>query len=643
MIERILKRMTVFCCTLLLCLSTIFGNGITLLASAEESLQSAYEQSNVMENLQGATIGGKPFDLADYPEDENGSLQLLSFVEFGYTQDESKQSDFGLYVYLYNPQLLPVEVENERNKIAFAYGENTQYNKYDLVFLNEGESGRFQKFKVNLSDEQRHGMLGMGQERVYKVSGIELSTDGIVTEYTCAQSYTYTGFAEGYGDEPLICKVDGFEKYLTLDVRSTYYRPQGTNGSGYTQDTLHSVYFSVPNALIKEYGDMTAIHATWLNAKTNPMLVTGNKDVYDAVLPYIGEEVDGGDFTYAKDDKSPLDYAFIASKYIESASWNNASYGQSYLSYNENRHYTKSDARLTKLHYAFYAENGDADKYILPAERLIDGTDGYFREYTNTYGGELVNGKYSKELFAEVADSMTDITLSKDDAFSLTDEVISQTLWQKFVGGGYEVSSTNSYTMSAIKKVQDSDFGWNKTDTCNALYIDESDYTEFKSYYDSAKLKDETVYLFRYYQSAYTAYEVVEYKRSEGDWTLFGTQFGYEYVDTNAYFLQMWVQLDFDVIDLTFTKDNVAMVIPVVQSPKDLAADGTPPVITNPEPLEWWQILLAILALVLIVILIIKLGFKLIWWILCLPFRFIWWLIKLIFKKKEGGDAKTGY
>ncbi len=145
------------------------------------------------------------------------------------------------------------------------------------------------------------------------------------------------------------------------------------------------------------------------------------------------------------------------------------------------------------------------------------------------------------------------------------------------------------------------------------------------------------------YQSAYTAYEVVEYRRGEGDWTLFGTQFGYEYVDTNAYFLQMWVQLDFDVIDLTFTKDNVAMVIPVLQSPKDLAADGTPPVITNPEPLEWWQILLAIVALVLIALLIIKLGWKLLWWILCLPFRFIWWLIKLIFKKREDGNAETDY
>ncbi len=51
----------------------------------------------------------------------------------------------------------------------------------------------------------------------------------------------------------------------------------------------------------------------------------------------------------------------------------------------------------------------------------------------------------------------------------------------------------------------------------------------------------------------------------------------------------------------------------------------------------------SIVALVLIVLLIIKLGFKLIWWILCLPFRLIWWLIKLIFKKKEGNDAETDY
>ncbi len=644
MIQRILKRLTAIIGVLFLCVMTVFGGQGGISAHAEESTQSYYESTNVMDNLKGSTIGGKLFDVADYPHNDNGRPQIISFVEFCYSHHKDKQSNFGLYVYVYNPQDKEIDVASELNTVQFTYGEKASYSKYRLDFLNYstevGTEGRFYKFKVGLTDEERQDILkNRGDVRVYKVSGIELSIHNKVTEYVCAQTYTYKGFAEGYGSElavgdTLTCTVDGFDKYLSLDVRSTYYRPKGTNGGKYEQDTLHSVYFSIPNEIIAEYGDMTAVHATWLNAKTNPIFVTGNKDVYNAIVPFIGKTVDGGNFSYAKDDDAELRYSLIASKYIESASWNGAAYGLSYMSYNENEKYTNSEKKIDKLHYAFLAENGDADNYTLPAEVLIgnreDGEIGYFESYSKQYGGAVLQGRYSKELFEEIADTQTDITISKDTTFALTDEVVSQSLWQKFVGGGYKVDGTNTYTMSAIKKVDSSDFKSSKTDTCKGLYIDESDYDEFKSYYDKAKSNKETVYLFRYYQSSYTSYETVEYKRGKGDWTLLGTQFGYEYVDTNAYLMQMWVQLGFDIIDLTFTKDGVETVIPVVMSPVDLAADGTPPVITNDEPLAWWQILLGIIGLILLVWLLVKFGFQILWWLLSLPFK----LIGLLFKRK---------
>ena len=315
--------------------------------------------------------------------------------------------------------------------------------------------------------------------RIYEVTGIELSVNNVVTEYTIAQTYTYSGYAEGCGSalatsDTLTCTVDGVEKYLTLDVHPTYYRPEGTNGEAYERDTLHSVYFSVPNEIIREYGRMTAVHATWLNAQTSPIFVTGNKDVYNAVLPYIGQTVDGGDFTYADDDNSPVPYALIASKYIESAGWNNASYGLSFMSYNTNRKYTKSDTDLTELYYCFLADNEDADAYTLPAETLIGdkakGVKGYFETFTQEHGGTLVNNRFSKSLFESVASSFTDVTISEGDTFELTDEVISQSLWQKFVGGGYNVSGVNTYTVSAIKKVESGDFKSTPAVTCETNY-----------------------------------------------------------------------------------------------------------------------------------------------------------------------------
>lgn len=649
--QAMIKRFLIVLVTAVLCVVTVFcGQGnLSAYADSADSVQKTYESTNVLNNLKGATIGGKEFDLADYPHNSNGKPQIISFIEFCYSYYAEKQADYGLYVYVYNPQDTAFDMSTGRNKIQFTYGEKQSYAKYSLEFINysteAGYEGRFWKFKVKLSDSQKSDILRGVDEanRIYKVSGIELSVKNNVTEYPCGQTYTYSGYAEGYGSElaqgdTLTCTVDGLELYLSLDVQSTYYRPKDTNGAAYERDTLHSVYFSVPDDIISEYGEMTAVHATWLNALTNPILVTGNSTVYNVVLPYIGQTVDGGNFTYASDDNSPVPYAIIASKYIESASWNNASYGSSFMSYNANRHYTISEKNLSTLYYCFLADNGDADNYALPAEALID----YFGTYTNEHGGNSVADKYSTDLFESYDGAFTDITISSDETFTLTDEVISQDLWQKFVGGGYHVTGTNAYTVSAIKRVQSTDFKATQAETCEGLFIDESDYAEFKKYYDTATANKETVYLFRYYQSDYSCYEAVEYKRGKGDWTLLGTQFGYEYVDTNAYLMQMWVQLDFDIIDLTFTKDGVATVIPVIMLPMDIAADGKPPVITTSDGgLEWWQIVLGIIGLIFIVWLLIKFLPWIIYGLIklvCLPFKVIGKLFKRRKDKVETND-----
>lgn len=588
------------------CLFTTAANSF-LYARADSRAESAltFDGTNVLDDLEGGTIAGEDFDLSDYPYTQNGRPQLIAFVEYCYAYYESDRDNFGLYVYVYNPGGFAFDSVN--NAIQFRAGNTTQPVKYSLSLLNystePGAEGLFYKFKVIMTAVQRNALLSSldSEARIYELSGIELSRGGVITEYEVGSSYTYSGYAAGYGafegnDSTLVCNVEDYEKYLTLDVRSTYYRPDGPNGEAYTRDTLHSVYFSVPNEIVESYGDMTAVHATWLNAQTSPVFVTGNSQVYNTLTRFLGQTVDGGDFHYASEDTSPLGYALIASKYIESADWNNAAYGLSYMSYNANREYTASDVNLYMLAYTFLADNNDADNYTLPAEALIgnkeEGASGWFETYTKQYGKNTdVDGRFSSDLFSEVDDEYTDITLSADDSFELTDQIISQDLWQQFVGGGYNVNVTNTYTISAIKKVESSDFKQTTSATCEGLYIDESDYEEFKAYYDEAQRNNETVYLFRYYQSQYKCYEVATYARGEGSWTILGTNFGYDFIDTNAYFMQMWVQLGFDIIDLTFTKGDVSTVIPIVMSPLDIAADGEPPIITNKD-VPWLTIVL---------------------------------------------------
>ena len=58
-----------------------------------------------------------------------------------------------------------------------------------------GYEGLFYKFKVSLTEDEKSDILDdvAQNARVYEISGIELSEGNIVTDYTVAMRYTYSG------------------------------------------------------------------------------------------------------------------------------------------------------------------------------------------------------------------------------------------------------------------------------------------------------------------------------------------------------------------------------------------------------------------------------------------------------------------
>lgn len=655
--KAITKRFLYVILTAVLCIVTVFCGQVTLSAFAEtaDNVQTRYEQTNVLNNLKGSTIGGKEFDLADYPHNSKGKPQIITFVEFCYSYYAEKQADYGLYVYVYNPQDVAFDMSTTRNKIQLTYGSKASYSKYTLEFIHysteAGYEGRFWKFKVRLTDSQKSDILrGVDENsRVYKVSGIELSVKNQVTEYPCAQTYTYKGYALGYGSElaasdTLSCKVDGLEKFLSLDVHSTFFRGKGTNGKKYIQDTLHSVYFSVPDSIIDEYGKMTAVHATWLNAYTAPALVTGNSTYYETMFEHVGEYI-GVPETY---EGLSFKYSFRTEEDLSNTSIGGVHFSGYYYGYNYPSKLSSNIVNnITNLHWLFKAENGDADTYSVPSEDILD----YMSRYTAVHGGALVNNKYSKALFESVDSSFTDINIRADDTYSLTSEVIKRAWWEKLFGTSHVEEIEDFNNIKAIEAVDYSDItNLAKEQVCSKYYVDDSDYKEFSDFCKTAKRKNETVYLFRYKQSEYFSAEVYEgtWKRT---WTLNtggvaiapGYVYSYENSDTNAFIMQQWVQLDFDIIDLTFTKDDVETVIPVIMSPMDIVADGDHPVSTKKDGgLQWWQILLGGIALMFIIWLLIKflpLFVYAIGKVIVLPFKAIGALSKRRKEKREATKA----
>ena len=619
-------------------------------APAVRAEEISYEQTDVLEDLSGAVIGGKPFDVRDYPFDERGKPQIVAFAEYGYSFYADNQGDYGLYVYVYNPQGQAIDTATDRNKISLAYGGRENWTKYNLEFLDysseAGYEGLFYKFRVDIAENRAEMLDALVQsERIYGISELELSVKNTVTAYPCMQTYTYSGYAEGYGPElsegsTLACTADGFEKYLTLDVRPTYYRPEGTNGENdYTQDSLHSVYFSVPKDVVEEYGGLSAVHATWLDAVLAPVLVTGNKAAYDAILPYLGQDI--GQNTDALDYAYVGDAEFGATGGFGETGWGGAfgyNFPEAWMGLGGDGVINSTDRVISVLYWLFYAGEGEnsADKYILPSETIEEK----LVELTEQYGGELINDRYSRVLFDGVAEEFTELNIPAEFEYDLRNEVLGSSWWDKLWGITHDESAAFD-GIKAIYEVQEGDFVirdgvLDAEETADNLYIAPEDAEAFKAFYDENEA-DSVVYLFRYQVSDYISAEASLFEPDN----FIGN--AWSRTDTNAYFMQETVNLDFDIIDVTFAKDNVDTVIPVVSDPINNIPDGTPPVYTETDDDFDWKTLLGIIlgAILLIVFLPLIAALapylvKGIVWVLLLPVKGVAAIIDFFKKGKDG-------
>lgn len=623
------KRFLYILITAILCLIVVFCSqaSMSVYADTTESIQADYENTNVLDNLQGSTIGGEPFDISDYPHRESGEPQIISFVEFCYSYYADKQSDFGLYVYVYNPQDVVFDMSTDRNKIQFSYG-NSYPRNYELEFLNystqAGYEGRFYKFKVELSESERSAILNGVEEnnRVYKVTSIQLSVDNLVTSYVHAQTYTYSGYAEGYGSElatgdTLTCMVDGFDTYIELDVTHTYYRAKGDYYNG-EQSQLNSCYFSVPNKFFEDYGELTEIACEWYEYFTKPILVTEDSYTYNKIDGLHGKDTD---------TLSTSEY-FLFNVFWENSktSWFSKSGVSDWTSnygykIGDSYHWGFLWSSSAEVKYAsfpnfaaaFYTGGGSCEDYVVDGDALREKL-----LLNSTYlGAPYIHGAYSSALFEDYVQSGRTMgynykQIKATDKFDIFWNYTTKTLWDRMFTGEQDVDTVHE-SLDALVQIDDSDLSGSDAEISERLRIAEGDVTGLKLAHERAKARDETVVLFRYSSTKYFCAPAVSSYCSnsniDGGETLVKNNVElWGDNNFNAYVAQETVYLDFDIISLTYTKDGVDTVIPVVMSPQDVMSGLTPP-LEDPfadDMLEWWQILLGLIALIIIIWLLIK-------------------------------------
>ncbi len=561
----------------LLLFSAGFGNGY---ARADEA--AAYDNTDVLDDLEGAIIEGKPFNLSDYDFDDSKNLTVISFAEYCYSYDPDNLNDYALYIYVYNPQGLDITDNTTFNYIQMSC-TGTNYTKYPLQLLSRstraGYGSMFYKFKILLTDTQRANVLQSlnRSARVYSVSGIELLINGDfnATEFEVANTYTYTGYSLGYGpsaesESTLSCVSTGLTT-LTLNVHGAAYTPEGTSGSNaYTKDMLHSVYFSVPEKTVNEYGDISKIFAQWLNARTTPILITDNSELYNAISPDIGREIPDH-LSY----RETQPYGFASDIAI----------------YNSDSGYEGWEGQyngefINPLYYIFLADDENSfinnyGQYVLSGDVVLDYIRNYSSEHSET---ATVGGKYSTELFESHDPEYTNAEIAAGDEFTLTNQKLTYEWWEQWLMlDPSKVVSTEFENINAIYRVKSGDVSTDISKTCSNLYINESYYQEFKSFYDTAIANNEVVYLFRYYQSQYLCDNA-----AAEQWV--GTNLQpnlYRIVSGQHYVAQTHVTIDFDIIKVCFTKGYVKTEIPVVTSPIDIVPDLEPPPVVEP-PSDFW-------------------------------------------------------
>ena len=640
--------------TLLLLATYIFGQVIlpdfSLVAHAATT--ESFDDTDVLDDLMGTST----FKISDYPYKEGANPQIINFVEYCYSYRKNMQDNYGLYIYVYNPSNIDIDTSTYQNKIQMAveYNSNgtpTRYEKFRLQLCSAVTGGDYRNlfFKFKVVDREIDGKTFADRintnSRRYDVSGIELLTKGDqnATEYHVGGTYIFTGYAAGHGpdltaESTLSSTVENLET-LSLSVKHTNFRTNVSSlGKGHYNE-VNTAYFAVPERIFEEYGFLQKIRAEWWEYKTKMATVTSNEDFYNELMNYIG--VDVGDYNA----DVPIEI------YTGFSGWANA--GCSFMNFDWTYNvdletkYNKfgsptqvcfANSSSNIMPYAFYSPAVSEEEvfdflYTDPIAGDVDST--ILKEWIYNYRNRLghgyidVNGRrISKDLFEDYVDEgrtmgYNDKTIDLSDSFDLNSYDSNHTWWDKLWDYGFSWPKTNGdyADVLPIYELKATDLTGTDKKIAERLLVNQNDVTDLKAYYTAETLKGNRVILFRFANTDYYTAKAF-------------TSAGSNEVNCDTYVAQQTVFFDFDIIELTFNKDGVFHVIPVVASPMDIVNDITAP----PTEFQWWKILVAIVLLILLIVLlypVLPYVIRGIWWLICLPFKAISALIRSINKKRK--------
>ncbi len=600
---------------------------LNLVAYAEEiNPNIKFEQLDLEEELKSIST----FDFLAHPPISSPikiEPTIYKVIEYCYSYYANYNTNYGVYVYMYNPSQLEI-LENGKNKITLAtkhrIADNAQiatdYEKFDLKFISKTSgayNNLFYKFKIVDHKVDGKSMYERVNKlcRQYDISEIELQEKKeLGANLLCKGGrFKFTGYAEGYGFDSeetstLKCTQEALD-VLELELNHVWFRTATSSyGKGY-QNQLDAVYFTVPNNVLKEYGELKQIKSQWYEYKTSPIVVLSDSYYYNNLKENVGI-------------KNANLWTIGTNYYLNSTTQT----GTCDWGFNMKDGVVASKFKSDFLAYIQYCEKKDIKDWVYKSEDLREYIYCYNKSYhtgkIDIYSS-ITNTNISNDLFVNFVDEGHTRGFNEkifdadqvDQKFNLLDYNSNHSGWQTFWEYFGSFPKDQSYkNVSPIMEIQREDISLSDEEFSNKYLVDIKQVPDFKNY---VRKSSGTVFKFNFGFSQYECNVINEN---------ISAPLGNNTNSERGIMAQETVYLDFDIIWLKFVKGLDETIIPVAALPIDAIADLTAPPFLKTK----WDDFLKMLVQILMWIAIVIIGIIII--------RIIWPPIKLlvttIFAKK---------
>lgn len=544
---------------------------VTLLSVAPLSVFAAdsgvIEVSDVCADLKEMGI-----DITKYQKDPDAThCRMLKFLEYGYDY-YGGTSDYGLYVYIYNPTGKEIDINADRNYIQMqilssAGTVQSGWRKMKLKMCSysttQGYEHVFYKFKIE-GAKNIHVNLEKGM-RQYDVSGIELKHKGETNakDYKIAGTFTFTGYMPYHGVERYANST--LKSYIrdrvTVDIELnpvSWKTKTSDKGAGY-QYEVFGVYFAVPNDIIRDYGNtddvykgLVRVDGTFEEYKVNG-IVTNNQDVYNAVEPWLGADV--------AESSGNIPFAFFTPVVRNSGTVQYCRYDFNGALYSSNTYVKVGEEPLSSIGNVFKIEG---DSFTISSDFA-----------SSNYMPNVEEGRKrgKQDYYVESGDEKEKLLNNQIASYASNHNAFLS--WLNGEGELY-IKDESYSSIQPIEVISDLDFALNGVILNNAaiaerVFVQESDVSDLKKFVASSTLKDKTTYMMRFAVRDYYCVDIDMSNKAAGF-------FENSYYSGDNFYFEKTIFNNFDVLSFTYeNKYGEQTIIPVVTDPIFVGGVITPP------------------------------------------------------------------